>query len=81
MKTYHADTFRPVKSSSMRDAAAVFAARAARREYGRHATVRTLTLESWSNDGSCGEYSAFVGLRTGLHETSGHNVRFVVTAA
>jgi hypothetical protein len=63
----------------MRDAAEIFASRIARKHYGRSAYARTLNLNSWSQDNTVGEYDAFVGYRTGTHETTGHNERFTVT--
>jgi hypothetical protein len=69
---------RSVRADSMRDAAEIFATRLARKSYGRSAYARTLNLNSWSQDNTVGEYDAFVGYRTGPHETTGHNARFTV---
>lgn len=62
VKVYRSIGFRAVKAQSMGEAAHVFAQRLARREYGRRGVVRTLNLNSWARDGSCGDYQAFLGL-------------------
>jgi hypothetical protein len=79
IKTYISAGMRAVTAESMRDAAEIFATRLARKSYGRSAYARTLNLNSWSQDNTVGEWESFVGYRTGMHETTGHNVRFTVT--
>jgi len=78
MNTYRSPGFRNVTASSMSEAAEIFAARAARSAYGRNGYARTCTLGSWSQDGSLGEYSAFIGYSSGRNETTGHNTNFTV---
>lgn len=60
------------------DAGEYFAGVMARREYGRRGHVGPCRLNSWTEDGRCGEYEAFVGVSNGKGMT-GHNIRFVVT--
>jgi len=62
----------------MRDAAEMFANRAARRAYGRRGYARTCTEGAHSQDYTLAEYSAFIGYTTGPNETTGHNVQFTV---
>jgi hypothetical protein len=81
MNLYSSAHMRSVSADSMRDAAEIFANRLARKAYGRSAYARTLNLNSWSQDNTVGEYEAFIGYRTGPHETTGHNERFTVTLA
>lgn len=82
MKTYHCENHRPIVASddieSMKDAAVAFANRKARAVFGRKGYARTCNLEGWSQDGTLGEFEAFIGYRTGQHETTGHIVRFTV---
>jgi hypothetical protein len=63
----------------MKEAAAIFAARLARREFGKRGEARTCTIGSYSQDGTLGEFSAFIGLTKG-NETTGRNVSFTVRA-
>jgi hypothetical protein len=79
MNLYSSAHMRSVSADSMREAAEIFANRLARKAYGRRAYARTCNLNSWSQDNALGEYEAFVGYRTGTHETTGHNERFTVT--
>ncbi len=76
--TYSTNGCRSVQAESMRVAAETFATRMARREFGRQGYARTCNLTSWSQDGSLGEYHAFIGYRTGQHETTGRDVQFTV---
>lgn len=59
------------------DAGYYFAGVMARREYGRRGHVGPCRLQSWTEDGSCGEYEAFIGVSNG-NGMSGHNIRFSV---
>ena len=59
------------------DAGEYFAGIMARREYGRRGHVGPCRLESWTEDGTCGEYEAFIGVSNGNGMT-GRNVRFSV---
>lgn len=81
MNTYTCTGFNRVKAESMREAAGVFASRAARRQYGRNGYCRTCTQGDYAENGSLAEYSAFIGYTTGLHETTGHNINFTVCLA
>ena len=64
----------------MREAAAIFAARMARKFYGSKGYCRSCVMGSYSQDGSLAEFSAFIGYTTGRNETTGHNVSFTVYA-
>lgn len=81
MPVYKTQGFRPVKAGSLNDAADIIAARLARQHYGRKATVRTCKKTAWAADGAWADYAAFVGLQTGLHETTGKMVYFNVRSA
>jgi len=69
---------RSVRADSIRDAAGVFAKRAARRAFGRRGIVRTMVEDSYTRNLSIVEFAAFIGYSTGLNETTGHNIRFTV---
>ena len=69
-----------VVAESMSEAARIFAARAGRREFGNRAGVRTCVRQSYAQDGSLAEYSAFIGLTRGS-ETTGRNINFTVFAS
>ena len=62
----------------MRDAAEIFARRAARRAFGRRGLVRVLSEDSYTRNLSIVEFAAFIGYPTGHNETTGHNFRFTV---
>ena len=79
MNKYTTNGRRAVEAESMREAAEVFAARAARDEFGSAGYCRTCTLGSWSQDNTLGEFSAFIGRSTGRNETTGHNINFTVS--
>jgi hypothetical protein len=70
--------FRSVRALGMRDAAEIFAKRAARRAFGRRGLVRTLVEDSYTRNLSIVEFAAFIGYPSGRNETTGHNVRFTV---
>lgn len=80
MNKYTCESHQPVYAESMKEAAEIIAARKARAAYGRKGYARTCNCESWSQDNTLGEFNAFIGYSTGRNETSGHNVRFTVTA-
>ena len=67
--------FRAVHAIGMGEAADIFAARMARRAYGRGGYARTCNQTAYSEDGSLAEFSAFVGYSTG------RNVNFTVFRA
>jgi hypothetical protein len=75
---FRCNGFRSVRSDSIRDAAEVFARRAARRAFGKRGLVRTLVEDSYTRNLSIVEFAAFIGYPTGPNETTGHNVRFTV---
>lgn len=79
MTLFHCNGFRSVRAAGILEAAEVFARRAARRAFGRRGLVRTLVEESYAEDFSLIEFSAFVGYASGPNETTGRNVRFTVT--
>lgn len=78
MNKYTCSGFNSVEAETMSEAAKIFATRAARRRYGRSAYCRTCTQQSYAQDMSLAEYSAFIGYSTGRNETSGGNVNFTV---
>lgn len=69
---------RSVRADGIHSAAEVFAARLARRAFGRRGLVRTLVEDSYTDDRSLIEYAAFIGYPSGRNETTGHNIRFTV---
>jgi hypothetical protein len=75
---YYCNGFRSVRSDSIRDAAEIFAKRAARRAFGRRGYVRTMVEDSYTRNLSIVEFAAFIGYSTGRNETTGHNIRFTV---
>ena len=78
MNKYTTSGFRPVRAETMKEAAEIFAGRAARKAFGKKGYVRICNLESYSQDNTLGEYNAFIGYRTGQGETTGVNERFTV---
>lgn len=78
MNLYWSSGFRSVRAEGIKEAADVFAVRAARRSYGRRGYCRTLLVGSYSRDYSLIECSAFIGYPTGLNETTGHNIYLTV---
>jgi len=79
VKLYWSPGFRSVRAEGIEEAAEVFAARAARRSYGRRGYCRTFLVGSHSQDYSMIECSAFIGYTTGPNETTGHNINFTVS--
>jgi hypothetical protein len=84
MKKYTTSGCRAVTAENMSEAAEIFADRMARKKYGKTGYARTCNLESWSQDQTLGEYSAFIGYTpAGKHNrgtTVGGNIRFSVYA-
>jgi hypothetical protein len=82
MKKYITTGCRPVQADNMKEAAQIFADRMARKKYGKGGYARTCNLESHSQDGTLGEYNAFLGYTpAGKHNqgsTVGSNERFSV---
>ena len=78
MTLFRCSGFRSVRADSIRDAAEIFARRAARRAFGKRGLVRTLVEDSYTRNLSIVEFAAFIGYPTGPNETTGHNVRFTV---
>ena len=78
MNLYHCNGFRSVRAAGIRDAAEMFARRAARRAFGRRGLVRVLNEDSYTRNLSIVEFTAFIGYPSGRNETTGHNVRFTV---
>lgn len=81
MNKYTCNGFKSVKAETMKEAAEIFANRAAKRKYGRSAYCRTCTQGAYAQDGRLAEYSAFIGYTTGQNETSGNNINFTVYRA
>lgn len=80
MKKYTCNGFRPALADSMREAAEIFANRAARKSYGGTGYCRTCNQYAYAQDGSLAEFSAFIGYTTGRNETTGKNINFTVSA-
>ena len=82
MRKYTTAGFRAVTAENMNEAAKHFADRLARKTYRKSGYCRTLNLESWSQDQTLGEYSAFIGYTpAGKHNrgtTMGGSIRFSV---
>lgn len=74
---YRALGERSIRAESAHDAAMILARRLARRTYGRRGDCSHVTLQSWSLDGTSGEWQAFIGIpnRDGM---TGRDVRFVL---
>lgn len=79
LNLYHCSGHRSVRAAGIRDAAEVFAKRAARRAFGKRGIVRVLREDSYAPDYSLIEFEAFIGYPSGPNETTGRNVRFTVT--
>ena len=61
------------------DAGEHFAGIAARREYGKNGVVGALRLDSWTPDGKCRTYNAFIGrYDKETRSTTGHNIFLTV---
>ena len=75
---YQADNHRAVDAQTASEAAQVIAARKARAEYGKAGRVGACRVESQSPDGTVSECCAFIGYVSGLSETTGRDVRFVL---
>ena len=80
MKTYSTHGRKSVQSETIKDAAGIFAARIARAEFGQCGDARTCKMDSYSQDGTYAEFSAFIGITRG-NETTGRNINFSVRAA
>ena len=78
MTLFRCNGFRSVRALGIRDAAEIFARRAARRAFGRRGIVRTMVEDSYTRNLSIVEFAAFIGYSSGRNETTGHNVRFTV---
>jgi hypothetical protein len=78
MNKYTSKNRRPVIAESMSDAAEIFANRAARDKFGRSGYCRTCVCTSWNRENTLGEFSAFIGYKSGYQETTGRNVNFTV---
>lgn len=81
MPQFRADGHKPVVAGGATEAAAIFAAREARREYGRGGYCRTLRLDAWTENGLSHHYEAFIGRSVpgDSATTSGRNVWIYVT--
>lgn len=82
---YTCKSFRPIIVDTVEgshfDPAREFAVRAARREFGRRGDVSILRLDSWTTDGSCAIYQAFIGERVKGGGFVGRNIWLTVTSA
>ncbi len=78
MTLFRCNGYRSVRAAGIRDAAEIFARRAARRAFGRRGIVRVLNEDSYTRNLSIVEFCAFIGYPSGHNETTGHNVRFTV---
>ena len=78
---YTCEKHQPITNAEgIREAAQIIAMRKAKAAYGRNGYARTCVLDSYSQDGSVAEFCAFIGYRSAPYETTGHSVRFTVTA-
>ena len=68
---------RPVDADSMSQAAEIFAARMARRKYGKSGRVAACRVDGYTPDGRTVDAEAFIGYRAG-DGTAGNNVRFTM---
>jgi hypothetical protein len=78
MNKYTTNGRRSVVAETMSDAAQIFADRAARDKFGRSGYCRTCVCTSWNQGNTLGEFSAFIGYRTGRNETTGNTINFTV---
>ena len=78
MTLFRCNGFRSIRALGMRDAAEIFARRAARRAFGKRGLVRVLNEDSYTRNLSIVEFAAFIGYPSGRNETTGHNYRFTV---
>lgn len=78
---YVSSGFRSVTTESIREAAEIFANRAARKSYGKRGYARTCNMSAHAQDMRLAEFSAFIGYTTGKNETTGHNINFTVHRA
>lgn len=80
IKKWECDGFRTViNPEEPFDAGEHFASVAARREFGRNGTVGALRLDSWTTDGSCTTYTAFIGRYDKRDRClTGRNITFTV---
>ena len=75
MGTYRSHGFQPVDAGSHREAAQIFAARLAHREYGQRGHCRSLRLDCHTEDERSYTWEAFIGRPTqDRTATSGGNV-------
>jgi hypothetical protein len=70
-----------VRAESMQEAAEIFAAREALRRYGKRGYCRTCTEGAHAEDYRLAEYSAFIGYKSALNETTGRNINLTVRRA
>ena len=78
MTLFRCNGFRSIRALGMRDAAEIFARRAARRAFGKRGLVRVLNEDSYTRNLSIVEFAAVIGYPSGRNETTGHNYRFTV---
>lgn len=81
MNRYKSDGFRPVRAESMHQAAEVFAARQARKIYGRRGQCAALRVDGHARNYVWADYEAFIGYPSDRNQTTGHNFRFTVSIA
>ena len=79
MTLFRCSGHRAVRALGIREAAKVFAAREARRAFGKRGLVRILYVDCCVEGGSLAEFEAFIGYASGFNETTGRSVRFTVT--
>jgi hypothetical protein len=87
MTTYTCDNFKPIRYGdecgqiiieTAKDAARVFAARYARKMFGKRGTATAIRADSWTQDGRIHNFQAFVGRHTSNGGVSGRNEYFTV---
>ncbi|HEY5742269.1 MAG TPA: hypothetical protein VIS99_06990 [Terrimicrobiaceae bacterium] len=78
LKLYSSPGMKSLRSESMKDAAATFANRIARKEFGDGGYCRMCIQGAHAENSNFAEYSAFIGRSSGRNETTGRNVHLVV---
>lgn len=79
MNRFTCQGFQPVTTRCARQAAHVFAARQARKDYGAKGYCRTLRLDCWTEDGRCHTFQAFIGRNVDQTTCSGRDIWLHVT--
>ena len=76
---YHSSGFKSVSATSYLKAAEIFAARQARRDYGKRGICRHVRLGPWSLTGPSLMAEAYIGVKVPDGGCSGHNINILIT--